>query len=195
MFTANKYYKPNSAIYLNNGYLTIPPGVYFYQDFTISFWIKPYSFGSWPWIFVASNTIFNSPTFPISPPKDVRRDTVLLTYSGNGQIANGCIFFRIIQENDFELVSSKAIKIGEWSFVTAVLRGNTGYIYVNAQQTASGQMARPKNVLRVNNFIGRSEIGRHNVLADAVLDDLKIFNRALDLNEITILMNSNKNLI
>ena len=87
------------------------------------------------------------------------------------------------------------MKIGEWAFVTAVLRGNTGYIYINGQQTAVGKMHRPRNVIRVNNYIGRPDIYPHESLANSVLDDLRIFNRALDLAEITVLMNSNKNII
>ena len=78
--------------------------------------------------------------------------------------------------------------------MTAVLRGNNGYIYINAQQTASGPMTRPRNVVRVNNHIGRSDLYPIDPNANAVIDDLRIFNRALDLNEITNLMNSNKNI-
>ena len=97
-------------------------------------------------------------------------------------------------ENPKPITSSQALKLGEWSFVTAVLRGNNGYIYINAQQTASGPMTRPRNVVRTKNYIGRSDIYPHEPNADAVIDDLRIFNRALDLNEITNLMNSNKNI-
>ena len=80
------------------------------------------------------------------------------------------------------------LKIGEWSFVTAVLRGNTGYIYINSQESAKGEMFKPSNVTRVTNYIGTSDLTGPSC-TNAVIDDLKIFNRALDINEIEVLMN------
>jgi hypothetical protein len=91
--------------------------------------------------------------------------------------------------------SSQTLRIGEWSFVTAVLRGDTGYIYINGQQTAVSKMNRPRNVIRVNNYIGRSDMYPLEKDAHCVMSDLKIFNRALDPSEIILLMNSDKNII
>ena len=182
MFTTNKYYKPNSAIYLNDGYIKVSDDVYFYQDFTISVWIKPYVFGSGARIIDFSNTVsINN-----------RKDNIILCYS---QDKSGKPSFYMFDENGKSnfIVSSQSLKIGEWSFVSAVLKENTGYIYINGQETAAGSMFRPKNILRVNNYIGKSDIYPHEPLANAVLEDLKIFNRALDINEITKLMNSNEN--
>ena len=71
MFTANKYYRPNSAIQLNDGFLRVPQGVYFYQDFTISAWVKPYSYKSCARILEFSNTIL---------PKQ-RRDLIIFCYT------------------------------------------------------------------------------------------------------------------
>ena len=118
----------------------------------------------------------------------------MLCYSETNN--NGRPNFHIIDESGHAwIASSESLKIGEWAFVTAVLRGNTGYIYINGQQTAVGEMLRPRNVIRVNNYIGRADVYPHHLDANAVLDDLRIFNRALDLSEITVLMNSNKNII
>ena len=186
MFTTNKYFKPNSAIHLNRGYLTIPNGIYFYQDFTISVWIKPYAFSNWEIVIDVSNTIGSK-----------RSDVIGLCYTTPENIGSPHLFmFDVTGSIATGITSSKALKIGEWAFLTAVLRGNTGYIYINGQQTATGYMLRPRAVTRVNNQIGNVEkLGFYEPLANAVIDDLKIFNRALDVNEITILMNSNKNLI
>ena len=118
----------------------------------------------------------------------------MLCYSETNN--NGRPNFHIIDESGHAwIASSESLKIGEWAFVTAMLRGNTGYIYINGQQTAVGQMHRPRNVIRVNNYIGRPDNYPIDSIANAVLDDLRIFNRALNLNEITVLMNSNKNII
>lgn len=40
----DRFSNPSSAIYLNNGYLTLPPGIYFEGDFSTSLWIKFKSF-------------------------------------------------------------------------------------------------------------------------------------------------------
>ena len=53
-------------------------------------------------------------------------------------------------------------------------------------------MYRPPIVLKVNNDMRRSDIYPLEPDADAVFNDLKILNRALEPNEITVLMNSNK---
>ena len=183
MFTANKYYKPNSAIHLNYGFLTVPHGVYFNQDFTISVWIKPYTYKLNNRILDFSNTLSSA----------MRRDMINLCYSNADSLKP---VFHVIDENGNgdSIDSTQELKLGEWSFLTAVLRGTTGYIYINAQQTAAGNAVRPRNVVRVNNYIGRADNNYETRLANAVLDDLRIFNRALDLNEITALMNSNKNI-
>ncbi len=46
-FVSDRYENSNSAIYFNNGYLNIPPGVYFSVDFTISVYIYLISFQNW----------------------------------------------------------------------------------------------------------------------------------------------------
>jgi hypothetical protein len=45
-FTTDRLNQKLSAIYLNNGYLRLPTGVFFYGDFSFSTWIKIYSYTS-----------------------------------------------------------------------------------------------------------------------------------------------------
>jgi hypothetical protein len=182
MFTLDKNNKPNSAIYLNDGFLTVPQGVYFYQEFTISVWIKPVFFANWARIIDFSNTV----------SENNRKDLVAFSYT---QETNGKPQLSISNEYGFlvGVTSNQSLRIGQWSFVTAVLRGNTGYIYINGQQTAEGPMNfKPRNVERFNNYIGKPDTYEYfQQHANAVLDDLRIFNRALDPNEINLLMSSN----
>ncbi len=42
-FTTDRLNNPNSAVFLNLGYLAAPAGVYFNGDFTLSFWAKFYN--------------------------------------------------------------------------------------------------------------------------------------------------------
>ena len=178
MLTKNKYNKSNSAIYLNNGNIEVSDDVYFYQDFTISVWIKPYVFGRWARIIDFSNSV---------SIKD-RKDNIIICYSQD--ISGQPSFYMFDEKGQSKyIVSSQKHKIGEWAFVTAVLKENTGYIYINGKETATGSMFRPKNILRVNNYIGKSDIYPQEPHANADLDDLKIFDRALDIIEITKLIN------
>ncbi len=43
-FVEDRYGNLNSSIYFQNGYLQVPPGVYFSYDFTFTVWIKLKSF-------------------------------------------------------------------------------------------------------------------------------------------------------
>jgi hypothetical protein len=43
-FVEDRFGKPHSAIYLNNGFLQIPPGVYIHGDYTIAVMVKFISF-------------------------------------------------------------------------------------------------------------------------------------------------------
>ncbi len=40
LFVSDRFCTPNSAIYLRNGYLQIPDGVYLSGDFTVTVWIS-----------------------------------------------------------------------------------------------------------------------------------------------------------
>ena len=43
-FTTDRLNKNLSCIYLKNGFLRLPAGVYFYGDFTFASWIKLYAY-------------------------------------------------------------------------------------------------------------------------------------------------------
>ncbi len=126
----------------------LPHGVYFYQDFTISVWIKPLSFQNWANILLISN----------SYSKTQRYDVVALTYNTINKEARPHFVISDEKGNWSHITSSQSLRINEWSFVTAVLKGNTGYIYINGKQTAVGSLNRPRNVVRIKNNIGRDDV-------------------------------------
>ena len=45
----------NSYLWLNKGYVTAPPGVYFSGDFSVSVWIKPIIIANWQRVFDFGN--------------------------------------------------------------------------------------------------------------------------------------------
>ena len=54
-FVPDRFCSPNSAIFFNNGYLQVPPGVYFSGDFTVTAWINIKSYQSYSRIFEFGN--------------------------------------------------------------------------------------------------------------------------------------------
>lgn len=82
------------------------------------------------------------------------------------------------------LKSSTQLKIDKWTHIAAVLNSTKAEIYINGILDSNGLMLVPKNVTRVSNYIGKSNWG-HDQNADALYDEIKIFNRALSPLEIS----------
>ena len=68
-------------------------------------------------------------------------------------------------------------------FISFVLSGTTGYIYVNANRMVNGTLLVPNNVLRTNNYIGKDNWASVSY-ADAIYDEFKIYKVALSSNDI-----------
>ena len=81
------------------------------------------------------------------------------------------------------ITSSNALLLNTWTHLAYVLEIPNAFLYLNGTKVASlTNLMEPINFTRTNNFIGRSNGGDPN--ADAVYDDLKIFKRGLNENEI-----------
>ena len=81
------------------------------------------------------------------------------------------------------LDSGTPLKINHWTHVSAVLKGGTAKLYFNGIQVAAGSQHSPRNVSRNINFIGKGNFPGDES-ADAIYDEIKIFNRPLDEYEI-----------
>ncbi len=69
----------------------------------------------------------------------------------------------------------------------ASLEGNIGKTYLNGELPATNSITLPLNLNTKSNFIGNSNnhlYGDQDV--DAIFDDIKIYDRALDLYEIQL---------
>jgi hypothetical protein len=75
------------------------------------------------------------------------------------------------------------INLNEWYFISFVLSGTTGFIYVNGNQVGTGTLHVPNNIIRTSNYIGKSNWGV-DPNADAVYDELKIYQGALSSSDI-----------
>ena len=75
------------------------------------------------------------------------------------------------------------LRLSQWYMVSLVLNGTTGYIYLNGVQVATGQLFHPQNIIRQNNYFGRSQYSWDAKL-DAILDDMELYNVALSASDI-----------
>ena len=94
-------------------------------------------------------------------------------------------------------VSQSAIQLNEWTHLAFTFDQffKLG-IYVNANLAISSYMNlnQPlRNTTRIFNYVGRGDCDRSQPDINAVLDELKIFNRALTQQEIKFEMNINNN--
>jgi len=80
------------------------------------------------------------------------------------------------------IILENSLQLNQWYHIAFVLSGTTGFIYVNGRQGATGTLSLPRNVQRTRNYIGKSNWPEAN--ADAVYDDLKIYNETLEATDI-----------
>jgi hypothetical protein len=165
-FVPDRFGSPNSAIYFNSGYLQVPEGVYFSGDFTVTAWIYLKSYQSWSRIFDFGN---GSPN-----------DNVGLAMVGTTSQIRG---FAFIGSSFSSIQTSSVINLNEWYFISFVLSGTTGFIYVNGTQVTNGTLQIPNNIIRTSNYIGKSNWAS-NSNADAIYDEFKIYVGALSSKEI-----------
>ena len=166
-FTYDRFCTANEAIYFNQGFLQVPSGVYFLGDFTVTTWAYLKSYQSYSRIFDFGNGPNN--------------DNVILAVMDKTSKINAFIFQATII-SFFETIFS-IINLSQWYFLSFVLNGTTGYIYLNGNQIASNQLLIPNNIIRTNNFIGKSnQLNDSN--ADAIYDEIKIYQGALTSTEI-----------
>jgi hypothetical protein len=173
-FVSDRFGNPKAALYLNNGYAAVPPGVYFNSTFTITAWVYPLDqnfhyqriidFGNGPW---------NS-----SVGLAYYCDTSM-SYAFLGDV-----------NSQMSLFSTRSTIQSAWSHLAFVYDGLNVIIYLNGSQSASqSHSTNPDNIIRNLCYIGRSNWDNDDYDATAYLDDLKIYNRPLPPQEILREMN------
>ena len=165
-FVSDRFCSLNSAIYFNKGYLQVPAGVYFSGDFTVTAWIYLKSYQYYSRLFDFGNG-------------EGSDNVILAMYATTSQI-RGLTF---IGSSRSYIQTSIIINLNEWYFISFVLSGTTGYIYVNGNQVVNGSLFAPNNITRTSNYIGKSNWASDSN-ADAIYDEIKIFKGALSSNDI-----------
>jgi hypothetical protein len=165
-----------SALKLTDGYYQIPPGNYFKtNEFSILAWVKPRSYGS----------MFRIIEFANGPA--INQITLLLSYQSNGQP-----FFYMFEGNMFDIVSQQNLTLNKWSHV-ALTFGQNISLYIDSALCIDSQSNNQmySNTTRSLNYIGKSVwVNSNNANADADIDEIKIFDRALTQQELAFEMNN-----
>ncbi|QJE97925.1 LamG-like jellyroll fold domain-containing protein [Luteolibacter luteus] len=85
-----------------------------------------------------------------------------------------------------EYLDAPMAPAGEWTHVAVVLSGSTGTIYVNGAAVSTGTITLdPSNVAPTLNYIGKSQWP--DPYFNGAIDELRIFNRALNAAEVKAL--------
>ncbi len=175
-FTYNRFCSPNSAIYFNNGYLQVPPGLYFTGDFSVVIWIYVLSFVSNTRIIDFSNGNYTN--------------GVALSMAGGSFVIKAGIYN---SPSDYTILANwittpSIIQLNQWYHVVFTLTGITGSIYVNGIQQCTGTLIAPSYISRQYNYIGNANPAQS--YPNAIYDDLKIYENSLTsaqvLNDYTI---------
>jgi len=170
-FGADRFSDPSGAIYLNNGYYTVPPGVYFSGDFTILAWVKEVSY-------MEGSRLID---FGNGPNSD---NVIAAICDVHSEMPRPRIFVGANYNNASDHFPSAVIKLNEWYHLAYVLNGTNMTMYINGENVGSQDSMIPAYIVRSSSFIGRSNWYPGDQDANAYFDEIKIYNRALSPDEV-----------
>ena len=162
-----------SAFALNfdgtNDHVALPAAVYFNGNLTIEAWVYPKSHAAGSRIIDFGN--------------DSTSNNVTLTIAESG---NDMPKFSV---DGREVYATKKLVLNSWSHIAVTLNGTTATFYINGVASGTGTInTPPDNIVRNNCYIGGSN--RTTVpYANASMDEVRIWNRALPQCEIQNNMN------
>ena len=152
-----------------NNYIRVPSSSSLDQtgDFTLSAWVYVRTITSTA--VVLERGVYGS------------SDEYGLVFSGSP--SNGVSF----QANNTYYYSNQAFPLNQWVHLTGVLSGTTGTTYINGGSVATGTLAKATSGTDILNIGYRPGSGYY---FDGLIDDVRIYSRALSATEITQLYNS-----
>ena len=170
-FTNDRTGKSLSAIDLNEGYYTLSPGIYFNKCYTVSFWLFLKSFQ------------------PLRPSiidfKSSLENMIICVDSSHALLLITCF----LNDCSEYLYSKTILSLRIWYHFSFVLKGNTIFIYVNgALEASSSNQFIPIHMTSLN-YLGKSNSDDPNM--NGIIDDLKIFDFAMNSSQILKNMNLN----
>ena len=161
---------------MNFGYYTIPPGSYSYgKTWTVSFWFFFKSYGNYPRII----DFINAPD----------NDNIVIYLIKDSYKIGVCIYNSSIRS---DVYSDTHLKDSIWNHVSFVKNLSQMSLYINGkvQESPSQQGKTFADFKKGSNYFGKSNyISDDNI--NAIIDDLKIFDIAMNSSQIIQNMNLN----
>lgn len=170
-FVADHRGEANTALYMNNGYCQVRPDVYFDGgNFAVTGWAK-----------LISQTDAWTPFIDFGSGMGQDNFYISLTYNSSLFPATA-IYKPGSGAQGFRAVSNRSINLGQWYHYSVTFNGFLN-LYLNGSCVASLRVTgAPRNITRTNCFFGKSNWGFANI--NAYINNVKIYGRALNLNEI-----------
>ena len=166
------------------GYIDCPDGAYFDGDFTVSGWVKLREYSNWGRLIDFANNGLTANPFQINP-----HVTLTLSAETSGQPRGD------VTGNPF-VRSGASLPLNQWAQVTWKYEKNTTSLYINGEKvTEETWNIPPAAVVTTDNWIGRSNwenTPTNDERTNGVLDDIRIYNRALSESEVTRLYDLEK---
>ena len=178
-FTNNRFNKPLSAISLNTGYLNIPASDFFGTGkFTIMAWVKVRNYNRW------SRLV----DFGLSGLGSYDNIGVALSYINTGKPR---LSMRIGATSALSILpAAQTLLLETWEHLACTFEFPNAFTYIDGSMVINATSSGPITTeIRDRNYLGRSWNYPSDFDADADIDDLKIFNRALSKQEILDEMN------
>ncbi|MFC5469585.1 LamG-like jellyroll fold domain-containing protein [Cohnella suwonensis] len=157
----------------SNAYASVPTGIVSgLNDFTIATWVKVNASANWSRIFdFGTGTTTNMFLTPKAGSSGGLRFAITTGGSGAEQ-----------------RLDAPALTTGSWKHVAVTLTGTTGRLYVDGIQVASNanMTLKPSSLGNTNqSYFGKSQYS--DPYLNGILDDFRIYNRALSTAEIAVL--------
>ncbi len=152
-------------------------GEFYHQPFSVSFWVKKLaSSNSW------TNTFAVSQWGQGSVTSGENQWTISLSDDG---FNNKPVFSVETGTTRYSAVSTSEIELSEWCHIVGVYSGSSISLYVNGeleQEISTGSS--PINSSGRNLKIGVNDTGTSNLFSNMVIDDLRIYSKALTSDDI-----------
>ncbi len=158
-----------------SSYLQFPTGfIRPLREFSISIWVKPAALEGWAraWDF-GRGTDFN----------------MFLTLSAEGN-DRPCRFAIKAGGAEEQINTTQVLELGKWSHLTITRSGNMGLMYLNGKEVGrnSNMTLFPADLGLTNqNYVGKSQWP--DPMFNGVVDELRIYSKALSPNEVMALTN------
>ena len=179
LFVADRKGAPNAALFLNGTNMKLPPAVYFSGgDFTISSWVNMQSYKYWTRLLDCASSDWMKMT-----------DSIVFALS---YVSSGRPELEIFKGYDETYLSMRtSLPLNAWTHMAATfVVSSTATIYTNGTVTASDNLntTYDRGKMRKGCYIGRSF--NNKASSFMYVDDLMIFSRALNADQVIAVMNT-----